>query len=53
LWRGSQFCLFSVILPSKSVSRISPRFQYRRHAFCFLPSAAILESPVISCYILF
>jgi hypothetical protein len=43
---GSKFCLFSVILPAKSVSSISPRFHYRRLAFCFLPLAAILESPL-------
>jgi hypothetical protein len=41
---GSKFCLFSVILPAKCVSSISPRFHYRRHAFCFFPLAAILES---------
>jgi hypothetical protein len=42
---GSKFCLFSVIMPAKCVSSISPRFHYRRLAFCFLPLAAILESP--------
>jgi hypothetical protein len=42
---GSKFCLFSVILPAKCVSSISPRFHYRRLTFCFLPLAAILESP--------
>jgi hypothetical protein len=42
---GSKFCLFSVVLPARCVSSISPRFHYRRHAFCFLPLAAILESP--------
>jgi hypothetical protein len=42
--KGSKFCLFSVILPAKCVSSISPRFHYRRLAFCFLPLAAILES---------
>jgi hypothetical protein len=41
---GSKFCLFSVVLPARCVSSISPRFHYRRHAFCFLPLAAILES---------
>jgi hypothetical protein len=45
---GSKFCLFSVILPAKCVSRVSPRFHYRRLAFCFLPLAAIFESlPII------
>jgi hypothetical protein len=42
---GSKFCLFSVIMPTKCVSSVSPRFHYRRLAFCFLPLAAILESP--------
>jgi hypothetical protein len=41
---GSKFCLFSVVLPARCVSSVSPRFHYRRHAFCFLPLAAILES---------
>jgi hypothetical protein len=40
---GSKFCLFLVALPARCVSSISPRFQFRRHAFCFLPLAAILE----------
>jgi hypothetical protein len=39
---GSKLCLFSVIMPAKCVSSISPRFHYRRLAFCFLPLAAIL-----------
>jgi hypothetical protein len=43
---GSKLCLFSVIMPTKCVSSISPRFHYRRFAFCFLPLAAILESSV-------
>jgi hypothetical protein len=42
---GSMFCLFSVILPAKCVSSISPRFHYRRLTFCFLPLATILKSP--------
>jgi hypothetical protein len=41
---GSNLCLFSVIMPAKCVSSISPRFHYRRLAFCFLPLATILES---------
>jgi hypothetical protein len=41
---GSKLCLFSVIMPAKCVSGISPRFRYRRLAFCFLPLAIILES---------
>jgi hypothetical protein len=46
---GSKFCLFSMVLPARCVSSVSPRFYYRRHAFCFLPLAAILDS--ISSYI--
>jgi hypothetical protein len=42
---GSKLCLFSVIMPAKCVSSVSPRFHYRRLAFCFLPLDAILESP--------
>jgi hypothetical protein len=40
---GSKFFLFLVVLPARCVSSISPRFHYRRHTFCFLPLAAILE----------
>jgi hypothetical protein len=46
---GSKFCLFSVALPARCVSSISPRFHFRRHAFCFLPLAAILESAEVFC----
>jgi hypothetical protein len=41
----SKLCLFSVVFPAGCVSSISPRFHYRRHTFCFLPLATILESP--------
>jgi hypothetical protein len=44
---GSKLCLFSVIMPATCVSSVSPRFHYRRLAFCFLPLATILESPSI------
>jgi hypothetical protein len=45
-WRcgGVEFCLFLVALPARCVSSISPRFHFRRHAFCFLSLASILES---------
>jgi hypothetical protein len=43
----SKFCLFSVVFPVRCISSISPRFYFRKHAFCFLPLAAILESPGI------
>jgi hypothetical protein len=38
---GSKLCLFSVIMPAKCVYSVSPRFHYRRLAFCFLPLATI------------
>jgi hypothetical protein len=41
----SKFCLFSVAFPVRYISSVSPRFYFRRHTFCFLPLAAILESP--------
>jgi hypothetical protein len=44
----SKFCLFFVVFPARYVSSISPRFHSRRHAFCSLPVAAILESNKIS-----
>jgi hypothetical protein len=31
---GSTFFLFSVVLPARCVSSVSPRFHYRKHAFC-------------------
>jgi hypothetical protein len=40
----SKFCLFLVIFPVRCISSVSPRFYFSRHAFCFLPLAAILES---------
>jgi hypothetical protein len=47
---GSVLCLFSVIMPANCVSSVSPRFHYRRLTFCFLPLAAILESPY-TCFV--
>jgi hypothetical protein len=40
----SKFCLFSVVFPVRCISSVSPRFYFRRHAFCLLPLASILES---------
>jgi hypothetical protein len=34
-----------VIMLGKCVSSIAPRFHYRMLTFCFLPLAAIMESP--------
>jgi hypothetical protein len=42
----SKFCLFSVVFPVRFFSSVSPRFYFRRHTFCFLPLAAILESAI-------
>jgi hypothetical protein len=36
-----------VVFPVMCISSISPRFYFRKHAFCFLPLAVILESPHI------
>jgi hypothetical protein len=54
LWNGDamcglgvwqcQFYLFLVVFPTRCVSIVSPRFYFRKHAFCFLPLVAILES---------
>jgi hypothetical protein len=44
---GSKLCLFSMIMPAKRVSSVSPRFHYRRLAFCFLPLAAIFWNPAM------
>jgi hypothetical protein len=40
----SKFCLFLVVFPVRCISSISPRFYFRRHTFCFITLAAILES---------
>jgi hypothetical protein len=40
----SKFCLFSVVFPVRCISSVSPRFYFRRHAFCLLPLATIMES---------
>jgi hypothetical protein len=48
-WAGGvevlEFCLFLMFLPAKCFSSVSPRFYFRKKAFCFLPLVAILESP--------
>jgi hypothetical protein len=41
----SQFCLFLVAFLARCISSISSRVYFRKHAFCFLPLVAILESP--------
>jgi hypothetical protein len=43
----SKFCLFLVVFPVRCISSISPRFYFRRHAFCFLPLAFIFEFDII------
>jgi hypothetical protein len=37
----SKFCFFSVVFPVRYISSVSPRFYFRKHAFCFLPLAAM------------
>jgi hypothetical protein len=46
-WRcgGVKFCLFLVVFTVRCISSVSPRFYFRKHAFCFLPLATTLESP--------
>jgi hypothetical protein len=49
VWAGdvevSELCLFLVVFPARCISSISPRVYFGKHAFCFLPEVAILESP--------
>jgi hypothetical protein len=40
----SEFCFFLVVFLARCISSISPRVYFRKHAFCFLPLVAILES---------
>jgi hypothetical protein len=40
----SEFCLFLVVFPARCISSISLRVYFRKHAFCYLPLVAILES---------
>jgi hypothetical protein len=47
VWRGQSFASSRWFFPVSCISSISPRFYFRRHAFCFLPLAAILESPIL------
>jgi hypothetical protein len=49
---GSKFCLFSVVLPARCVSSISPRFHYMRLTFCFPPSSRHLGIPESSSFML-
>jgi hypothetical protein len=57
VWAGVvevlEFCLFLVVFPARCISSVSPRFYFRRHAFCFLPLVAILESPEFGCLYVF
>jgi hypothetical protein len=47
-WAGgveeSKFCFFLVVFPAMHISSVSPRFYFRKHAFCFLPLVTILKS---------
>jgi hypothetical protein len=44
VWCVLEFYLFLVVFPARYISSVSPRFYFRKHAFCFLPLVAILES---------
>jgi hypothetical protein len=37
-----------LVFPERCISSVSPRFYFRRHAFCFLLLVAILESLAVS-----
>jgi hypothetical protein len=41
--RGVKVLPLSVVFPVWYISSVSPRFYFRRHAFCFLPLAAIFK----------
>jgi hypothetical protein len=43
-----EFYLFLVVFPARCISSISPRFYFRKHAFCFPPLVTILEFPVFN-----
>jgi hypothetical protein len=52
VWEESKFCLFSVFFPIRCISSVSPRFYFRKHAFCLLPLVTILESSFLAfCYV--
>jgi hypothetical protein len=38
VWRSQSFASSLWFFPVRCVSSVSPRFYFRRHAFCFLPS---------------
>jgi hypothetical protein len=44
-WQSQSFASFRWIFPVRCSCSDSPRFYFRKHAFCFLPLATILESP--------
>jgi hypothetical protein len=39
----SEFCLFLMFFPVRCISSVSPRFYFRKHAFCFLPLVTIFQ----------
>jgi hypothetical protein len=56
----SEFCLFLLVFLASCISSISPRFYFRKHAFCLLPLVTILplvlalgytKHIIISCHI--
>jgi hypothetical protein len=44
VWRSQSFASFQWFFPVRCISNVSPRFYFRRHAFCFLPLAVTLKS---------
>jgi hypothetical protein len=49
-WAGGvevlTFCLFLVVFPAGYISRVSPRFCFKKHASCFLPLVADFEEKI-------
>jgi hypothetical protein len=51
-WAGaveeSKFTSSQWFFPVRCISSVSPRFYFRKHAFCFLPLVTILESSLLN-----
>jgi hypothetical protein len=43
-----EFCLFLKVFLAWCISGLSVKFYFRKHIFCFLPLAAILESLIMN-----
>jgi hypothetical protein len=46
----TEFYLSSMVFPVRCFSSVSPRFYFRKHAFCFIPLVPILESLIYVYY---